>query len=240
MADGEPILSAEADTSFKKLKTVPLFSFHLLVSTAISFTGIVLAATSQDKDRCKAYFIMVYMRVAFWFITFIFDHLVKHHHDQLRMNGYHDFHRATNVQKTVPLYIVSAWSAVFLGVQTLMHETYGEDFWIKCIFVGFLSPVIYVTGFSVVETFILGIVHTSYICRVTKFNNAKPQPDALRGRHSSGEGLVGLTHSHADTLELLEKQADLINYLKDHNMRLSQKLMQLNSQVRTVTLPPQI
>lgn len=156
------------------------------------------------------------------------------------MNGYHDFHRATNAQKTVPFYLVSTWSAIFLGVQTLMHETYGEDFWVKCLYVGFLSPIIYVTAFSVVESFILGIVHTSYICRVTKFNNAKPQPDALRGRHSSGEGLVGLTHSHADTLELLEKQADLINYLKDHNVRLSQKLMQLNSQVRTVTLPPQI
>lgn len=181
---------------------------------------------------------MVYLRVAFWVITFIFDYLVRQHHDKLRMNGYHDFHRATNLQKSATFYLVSAWSAIFLGVQTLMHEMYGEDFWIKCLFVGFLSPVIYVTGFSIMETFILGIIHTSYICRVTKFNNAKPQPDALRGRHSSGEGLVGLTHSHADTLELLEKQADLINYLKDHNIRLSQKLLQLTSQVQTVTMPP--
>lgn len=80
------------------------------------------------------------------------------------MNGYHDFHRATNIQKSVTFYLVSAWSAIFLGVQTLMAETYGADFWVKCLLGGFLSPVIYITGFSVAETFILGIVHTSYIC----------------------------------------------------------------------------
>lgn len=39
--------------------------------------------------------------------------------------------------------------------------------------------------------------------------------------------------------ELLEKQADMINYLKEHNTRLNQKLMQMNTQLRTVTLPAQ-
>lgn len=35
-----------------------------------------------------------------------------------------------------------------------------------------------------------------------------------------------------DTNDLLEKQADLINYLKDHNNKLNQKLMTLNAQIR--------
>lgn len=39
--------------------------------------------------------------------------------------------------------------------------------------------------------------------------------------------------------ELLEKQADQIQYLKDHNMKLNQKLLQINTQLRTVTLPAQ-
>lgn len=42
----------------------------------------------------------------------------------------------------------------------------------------------------------------------------------------------------AETNDLLEKQADLINYLKDHNNRLNQKLMTLNAQVRATVSGP--
>lgn len=59
-------------------------------------------------------------------------------------------------------------------------------------------------------------------------------PDALLGSYHTG-GSVGLTQRGADMVELFEKQADLINYLKDHNLRLNQKLMQLNGQVRSVS-----
>lgn len=43
---------------------------------------------------------------------------------------------------------------------------------------------------------------------------------------------IGVVTRDAETNDLLEKQADLINYLKDHNNRLNQKLMTLNAQVR--------
>lgn len=43
---------------------------------------------------------------------------------------------------------------------------------------------------------------------------------------------VGVTTRDSETNDLLEKQADLINYLKDHNNKLNQKLMTLNAQLR--------
>lgn len=43
---------------------------------------------------------------------------------------------------------------------------------------------------------------------------------------------VGVATRDAETNDLLEKQADLINYLKDHNNKLNQKLMTLNAQLR--------
>lgn len=43
---------------------------------------------------------------------------------------------------------------------------------------------------------------------------------------------VGVSTRDAETNDLLEKQADLINYLKDHNNKLNQKLMTLNAQIR--------
>lgn len=38
-----------------------------------------------------------------------------------------------------------------------------------------------------------------------------------------------------ETADLLEKQADMINYLKDHNNKLNQKLMTLSAQIRAST-----
>lgn len=44
-----------------------------------------------------------------------------------------------------------------------------------------------------------------------------------------------MTMRDSDTADLLEKQADLINYLKDHNNKLNQKLMTLSAQLRAST-----
>jgi hypothetical protein len=46
-------------------------SLHLLISTTISVTGIVLAATWPEAKRCEAYFIMLYARAGFWVVTWV-------------------------------------------------------------------------------------------------------------------------------------------------------------------------
>ncbi|CRL01522.1 CLUMA_CG014392, isoform A [Clunio marinus] len=230
MDDRVPVLAAENFSRFKKLRTIPHFSLHLLISTIISIFGIILAATWPDSKRCEAYFIMLYVRAGFWIITWVFDYIVKYHHDQLRLNGYHDFYRATKTHKSVPLTIVSLWNTALLTVAAGIHHYYGDNFFIKCM-ESFLSPVVYVTAFTVAETFVLFAVHGTYIYRVHKFNTSQMPPDALQGINTV-LGSVGLMQRGADITELLEKQADLINYLRDHNMKLNQKLMQVTNQFR--------
>lgn len=232
----DPILATEDDDGFRPLKTVPVFSFHLLLSTCISVTGVILAATWADSRRCEAYFIMLYLRAAFWLITYLFDHFVKKHHDKLRLDGYHDFYRSTSGHKTVPLQIVSLWNTFLLAVQALIQHYYGDNFAEKCVVVGFLSPIVYITLFCSLETFVLSLVHGSYIAKVVQFNRAAAPPDALQGSRGQSSGSLGLTQRGLSTAELLEKQADLISYLKDHNLKLNQKIMQMNAQVRTVVL----
>lgn len=46
---------------------------------------------------------------------------------------------------------------------------------------------------------------------------------------------MGVATRDTETNDLLEKQADLINYLKDHNNKLNQKLMTLSAQLRAST-----
>ncbi|XP_055585756.1 transmembrane protein 192 isoform X3 [Uranotaenia lowii] len=233
----DPILATEDDDGFRPLKTVPAFSVHLLISSCISLTGIVLAATWEDSRRCEAYFIMLYLRAAFWLITFLFDQLVHRRHEQLRLDGYHDFHRSTTKHKSIPLQIVSLWNTFLLAIQALIQHYYGDHFAEKCIIVGWLSPIVYVTLFCSMETLTLSLVNGTYIAKVVRFNRAAAPPDALQGCRGHSGGSLGLTQHGLSTTELLEKQADLINYLKDHNLKLNQKIMQMNAQVRTVTFP---
>ncbi|XP_055377650.1 transmembrane protein 192 [Condylostylus longicornis] len=226
--DRAPVLAAGPETHFKPIKTIPVFSLHLLISTIISFTGIVLAMILPESKRCEAYFIMLYLRALFWLITLMIDHIVKHMHEKSRLSGYIDFHKATAMHRSVPFYIVTLWNNVIIVIQTLTQHYYGDNFTSHCI-QGFLSPIAYITLFNVVETFFLFIVVGSYIARVYKFNNSGLPPDALNGNFNDNIGSVGVLHPHAHLVELIEKQADLISYLKDHNTNLNQKLIQLST-----------
>lgn len=142
-----------------------------------------MAIDWENEKRCEAYFIMLYLRGVFWVITFvsiytihclkhisliifpihqIIDHIVKHHHEKLRMNGYHNFHRATNVHKGIALYVVTLWNVAISIIQTLIQHYYGPDFGKHCV-EQWLSPLVYVTLFAVLETIVLALVHQSYI-----------------------------------------------------------------------------
>lgn len=232
MDDRVPVLSSENSTRCKKLNTVPHFSIHLLISTIISVVGIVLASTWPETKRCEAYFIMLYMRGSFYVISWIFDCLVKWHHEQLRLNGYHDFHREMKTHHKVPMQIVNLWNSALLAVTAGLAHYYGPDIFEKCS--QQLGPTFYVVVFNATESLIFFIVHGTYITKVVRFNNLQLPPDALRGSVTRGE--LGLVHSQSEVNELLEKQSDLIEYLRDHVNRLNQKLQQLSNQLRTVTL----
>lgn len=79
------------------------------------------------------------------------------------MDGYHEFHREIAHHKTVPLQIVSLWNTFLLAVQALIQHYYGDNFAEKCALAGLLSPIVYITMFSSLETIVLCFVHGSYI-----------------------------------------------------------------------------
>lgn len=76
--------------------------------------------------------------------------------------------------------------------------------------------------------------------RVRRFNRAKPPPDVTREEwltsftqdSYAGSTEVGYQQRGSNLAELLEKQADLIRYLRDHNVKLSHRMMLLASQRR--------
>lgn len=59
------------DNAHNLIHSLSTRSLHLVISTAISIVGIVLAASFPTDRRCDAYFIMLYLRATFWVITYV-------------------------------------------------------------------------------------------------------------------------------------------------------------------------
>lgn len=68
--------------------------------------------------------------------------------------------------------------------------------------------------------------------KVHHFNNMHYLPDALRDIDQPFIGSLGVTVENGKVIDLLEKQADLIYYLKEQNANLKQKLLSLNQRTQ--------
>lgn len=72
-----------------------------------------------------------------------------------------------------------------------------------------------------------------------RFNKIKPPPDVQReewnacsSSDSFAQGEIGYRQMGDKVYDFLEKQADMIRHLKEHNARLGEKLMILNAQLQ--------
>ncbi|XP_021917710.1 transmembrane protein 192 isoform X3 [Zootermopsis nevadensis] len=170
------------------------------------------------------------------FLSIVDNHIKQKHH-ALRVNGYLEFYQQTYSHSRIPFYIVSFWNALLLVSSTLLQHLY-EDFKQQCSVDGFSKPVNHLCVFIAVETAVLACVILLYIRKVIQFNRSKPPPDVereewmrsfIQDSYSGGE--VGYRERGDHIYDLLEKQADLIRYLKDRNAKLSHKIMLLSSQI---------
>ncbi|XP_060532095.1 transmembrane protein 192 [Cylas formicarius] len=234
----QPILDSYG--VFKPIKTIPIFSFHLMFTFVLNIIAIVYSVLHPDeKSKCREYFIIIYIHIALWFLTIFLHFVAKHYHHQLRMNGYLEFYKKTECSISLPLLVVSLWSISLMFVQTLMQHYYPDDFAEKCLKNDGMSPIHYLCGLITVEFFAIARININYMVDVARFNKEKPPPDVQRNDWaavSSPDTLhqneVGYRELGDKVQDLLEKQADLIRYLKEHNNRLSEKVMVLSAQLQ--------
>jgi len=217
---------------FGHLETTHLAAFHLLVSLAIFVTGVKLELNGTGDHSCRTYFILLYIRCAYWALTYFLDLMITRRHRQIRRYGYHEFYRQNILNYTnAPFNIVSLWNTIIFLIQTLMQQKYGVEFPLHCQR-SIRSPITYVCMFCGLETILLIFVHGTYIIKVWQFNRTTRLPDALRDTDRPFIGSLGITTDDARVAELLEKQADLIYYLKELNYHLNKKLIQLSNQIK--------
>lgn len=230
-ADSNSSISIEKMQNYSlNLYTIHLAGIHLILSMTIFIVGIYLELRWLSEENCRTYYIMIYIRCAFWVVTFVIDILVTRRHNELRRQGYHDFYRKSILTyKNAPFAIVTLWNMLIFFIQTIMSEVYDTEFPLHCQ-KNIQSPII----FSGIETILLLYFHGTYIMKVYHFNNVHLLPDALRDMEQPFIGSLGSTFENEKIADLLEKQADLIYYLKEQNVNLKCKLLQLNQRSKEV------
>ncbi|XP_016421306.1 transmembrane protein 192-like [Sinocyclocheilus rhinocerous] len=172
---------------------------------------------------CKT--VVLLGKVSLWVMVFIYDRFVQHHHSAVRRRGYLDFYRLTRGIKNLPLLIHSAGNAAIL---TVIAPSSMLDASVKNLSVYLLLAII------CLELLLSVICLLRYTVHVVKFNSKKPHPDVTEEERShacsSGSHTETGFRDGSSLEDVVEKQADLIDYLKQHNSVLSRRILTLTAQ----------
>lgn len=239
-SDDEELVRNWNVKDFRSVKTIIPITIQLLFVTGLEIASLILAFQQpQTGEKCRSYFILLYLHGAHWFIAVIVDQIVKYEHNTLRMNGYLEFHRNTLNHHRLPFYIVSLWTSSLFMVQTLVQHFYLDHLEENCLRKDYLTPLSYYTAIISLEFLLLLFTIGTYIRKVCRFNKLKPLPDVQREewactmtQSSFIASEIGHGIQQTKFEDFLEKQADLIQYLRDHNQKMSEKIMILNAQLR--------
>ncbi|KAK0182893.1 hypothetical protein PV327_000980 [Microctonus hyperodae] len=237
----QPVLTSQDENNFQKLDTVIIASGPLLCGALLEIIGIVFVSLwPNEESKCNTYFIYLYLHCGYWLMIMCTDHLIKARHHNLRICGYLDFYQSTYQHIRTPLFVSSLWNTFYLLLAVILHHTHQINFEEYCRSSEWFTPVNYTLLLTTLEMMIIIPVYVNYIKRVRRFNRLQPQPDVTQEEWLSsfaqdsfaGNNEVGYHQRGSNLSELLEKQADLIRYLRDHNVKLSHRMMLLASQRR--------
>ncbi|XP_015440068.1 PREDICTED: transmembrane protein 192 [Dufourea novaeangliae] len=235
----QPVLTSQEEEYFQKLDTIPFVSVPLILGVSLEIIGIVFVSVWPDEqNKCDTYFIYLYLHCLYWLIIMVVDHFVKAKHHVLRIYGYLEFYQSTYQQIRAPHFIASLWITCYLLLAVILHHTHKINYEQYCRASEWFTPLNYIVFLTSLELMIIVPVYVNYIKRVMRFNQLRPPPDVTREEWLSsftqntyaGSGEVGYHRGGTNLEELLEKQADLIRYLRDHNVKLSIRMMMLATQ----------
>ncbi|KAK2865619.1 hypothetical protein Q7C36_001675 [Tachysurus vachellii] len=240
LIDGPLIAQNALDSAIKReFKTLPtnwgaisLTVLHVAYVSVCVALAAVCWLTDTHSAECTAALngmesrtLVLLLKAGLWILVFLFERCVQYHHSALRRRGYLRFYRKTAKLKHLPLLIHSAGNAAVLIV---IAPSSMLDNKVKNLSVYLLLVIICV---ELLASLICLLV---YAAQVLKFNKQSLGPDIAEDERSH---TFSVTDSNTHTEmgfrdgscleEVVEKQADLIEYLKQHNTTLSKRILTL-------------
>ncbi|XP_062333800.1 transmembrane protein 192 [Osmerus eperlanus] len=176
---------------------------------------IRLLGTAQGDN------VIVLGKVGLWLLVLLFNVCVQHHHSSARNRGYLRFYRDTRGLKHLPVTVHSTGNvAVLVALCVDLQPT------VK------VYVLLSILGLELLVSLPCLVIYT---VRVMRFNRERAAPDISQEEQSHPYSHTSLPtetgfREGSNLEEVVEKQADLIEYLKQHNTLLSKRLLNLTAQ----------
>uniref|UniRef100_H3A7T9 Transmembrane protein 192 n=1 Tax=Latimeria chalumnae TaxID=7897 RepID=H3A7T9_LATCH len=231
-------LDSEIKPCFKPLPTDCYASLLLCLHVTFVILGCVLAAfcsfDEKNVPQCQPYIsplsvdsVIIFSKVILWFLIVIFERCLHFHHRKAKSRGYLLLYQSTRSLKRMPLFISSLGET---GGSLILLQN--QEFFEK----GHIHLLV-ILGILALELVASLIVIIIYIVKIKKFNKEQPDPDVNQEEkmftypisRSGGNSEIGFRDG-SSLEEIVEKQADLVEYLRQHNALLSKRLLALTSQ----------
>eukprot|EP00095_Tigriopus_kingsejongensis_P011921 maker-scaffold507_size152468-snap-gene-0.39 protein:Tk11921 transcript:maker-scaffold507_size152468-snap-gene-0.39-mRNA-1 annotation:"upf0504 protein" len=200
----------------------------------------------QALEVChlEPFSILVYTHAGHWLIHLVVDQYLKKEHKKSRLRGYIQFYLQTKNIRRTPFYLVSIGNAVLLITVTALHDYCDPD-----LCPDKMMKVDYLRGLITLECLVIICLWFNYIINVREFHAQRPLPDVLNNEamrqmlvdfnSEAGydDSIFGASMAQDEKDEILEKQAELIRYLRSHIGAQNERLVNLASQI---PIPPTV
>ncbi|XP_001632982.3 transmembrane protein 192 [Nematostella vectensis] len=223
------------EPSFHRLSTawVVILELLLLIGYAVALfvlDHVDISFTWISTGQEALFDFLILIHVALWLVIFLADRYLQHAHHISQGLGYLKLFRETKEIRRMPYNVLCLGNAVLLVLTAL----FANDNKIKPVIK--MVQVLQIVFMLELVIMLPGIIW--YLVKVIKFNKSKPAPDAEDTDFLNGFTATGLSQTTSETGfrdgeyldEILEKQADMIRYLQQHNANLGRRLMKVMQQ----------
>ncbi|CAF1372631.1 unnamed protein product [Adineta ricciae] len=228
---------------YRPIKTTGFIILHILLTIAF-ITGIVLFPAIICPDplhndtigRCNnhsGYNIALYIHAGGYIVSLAFDRLYHHYQDLSRRDGYLEFYRQTRNLRRTPLFIISIGNAILVALIELLGSYRDSLFHLNWK----LYPWYFLVLLTSLEVLVILGALLWYLVLTLKFNKRRARPDATQEdllssfvTSQTAANEIGF-RDESYRENVLEKQADLIRYLRERNEQLGRLVLQHKQRV---------
>ncbi|XP_045210329.2 transmembrane protein 192-like [Mercenaria mercenaria] len=230
-------LVVSTEQTGKTINTTWIIFVEIVLVLAVWVCAFILPVLcTGDKCGPEPVALILYIVGGVWFLQLIIDRYYRNQHYKNRLCGYLSFYRRTRNIRRLPLIIASAATACLLIVSQILAEKCGEEE-VKCGPLHKDGYIQIIVSFSCAIQIVLLII---YSIRTINFNKSGASPDVNQEemvtsflQTNSISSDVGFRDGGLLD-QVLERQADMIRYLKQHNEQLSKKILVLSEENQTL------
>jgi len=212
-----------------RLPTLPAAITQIFLCL-VQIVLVFLLPALYDRDKSHqhvlgSFSLLIYTHTGHWAAFLAIDQfLLKHHHNS-RQQGYLDFYVQTKNLRRAPFYILSVGNALLMMAVVILNDFCDSSY--SCLHT--FTKVDYLRGLITLESLVVLCLVINYIHVLSNFHKSRQPPDVLR-EELWDRGVVG-SMEPSQVTQVMEHQAEMIRYLNERCENLSEKVLELSTQL---------